>query len=265
MVVDEYSIHAQEFLSALREQRACRLPGGLYHLTQLELAFNSNRIEGSRLSAEQTRYLFETRTVVGDALVDDVLETTNHFRAFDFMVDRVGEPITAEVLQEYHRILKTGTSDAEREWFVVGGWKRLPNEVGGRATTPPEQVGDAIDSLLARTPALMSFEDICRFHYEFERIHPFQDGNGRVGRLVMFEQCLAHGVLPFVVLDHEKAFYYRGLAEFEQQPGFLLDTMRHFQDRYYARFKDFIPTVRGPARGDLPVVERTQREHDLEC
>ncbi|WP_296140603.1 Fic family protein [uncultured Tessaracoccus sp.] len=245
-MADEYAIRAREFLTALREQRESRLPGGLYHLTQLELAYNSNRIEGSQLSADQTRYLFETRTVIGDALVDDVLETTNHFRAFDVMVDHVGEPITAEVLQEYHRILKTGTSDADREWFAVGGWKRLPNEVGGRATTPPDQVDEAIADLLRRTPAKMSFEDICRFHHDFERIHPFQDGNGRVGRLVMFEQCLAHGVLPFVVLDHEKAFYHRGLHEFEEQPGLLFDTMRHFQDRYHDRFKEFVPGTGHP-------------------
>ena len=241
VVSDEYEVHAAGLLQVFREQRDMRLPGGLYHLTQLELAYNSNRIEGSRLTADQTRYLFETKTVMGDALVDDVVETTNHFRAFDVLIGRAGEPVTAGSLKEYHRILKPGTSDADHDWFQVGDWKTLPNEVGGRATTPPDEVPHAIEQLFDDAPDQMTFEDICRFHYEFERIHPFQDGNGRVGRLVMFEQCLANNILPFVVLDHEKAFYYRGLQEFEEQPGFLFDTLRHFQDRYFERFQQFIP------------------------
>ncbi|MDR1768517.1 MAG: Fic family protein [Propionibacteriaceae bacterium] len=216
-----------------------RLPGGLYHLTQVALAYNSNRIEGSQLSPEQTRYIFETRTVIGDARVDDIIETSNHFRAFDRMLDNVGAELTATRIREYHAILKTGTSDAQKEWFAVGDWKRRPNVVGGRETTPPAQVGIEIDALLAAYPGPMAFEDICDFHHRFESIHPFQDGNGRVGRIVMFGQCLANAVLPFIVTDDEKLYYYRGLAQYDDEPGYLRDTFRHFQDRYVAAFARF--------------------------
>lgn len=241
--MDESPIDAEQFARVLLAQRATRLKGGIYHLTQVEMAYNTNRIEGSRLSEEQTRYLYETRTVVGDALVDDVVETTNSFRAFDAMLDHVGRSITGEVLKDYHRILKTGTADADQAWFAVGDWKRVANEVGATPTTPPGEVGRAVDALLARTPASTTFEDVCDFHVAFERIHPFQDGNGRIGRLVMFEQCLAAGIMPFVVLDADKAFYYRGLAAYDQEPGLLRSTFRHFQDAYHQRFADFVPRV----------------------
>jgi len=236
----DYAIDGRVFRDALVEQRSMRLKGGLYHLTQVVLAYNSNHIEGSLLTAEQTRYIYETQSVTGDARVDDVVETRNHFRLFDAMLDAVGTPLTAVRLRQYHAMLKTGTSDADKPWFAVGDWKRRPNVVGGRETTPPALVGAEVDALLAAYPAAMSFEDICDFHYRFESIHPFQDGNGRVGRIVLFEQCLAHGHLPFIVLDDEKLFYYRGLAEYDTEPGYLRDTFRHFQDRYYAAFSRFV-------------------------
>lgn len=255
MTSEEYEIDAAQFASTLREQRPMRLKGGLYHLTQIQMAYNTNRIEGSRLSEEQTRYLYETRTITGDALVDDVVETSNHFRAFDAMLDHVGKPITADTIKEYHRILKSGTSDSEKEWFAVGDWKRVANAVGRIETSPPEQVDHAIAQLLKQTPERLTFEDICRFHFEFESIHPFQDGNGRVGRLVMFEQCLANNIMPFIVLDDDKGFYYRGLDQYAETPGFLTETFRKAQDDYYSRYSKFVPLLgnaRGaePARGD---------------
>ncbi len=240
-MADEYEIDAVRFAEVLREQRAMRLPGGLYHLNQIQLAFNTNRIEGSRLSEEQTRYLYETRTVSGDAPVDDVIETVNHFRAFDLLLGRVGSQVTAEAIKEYHRVLKTGTADADKDWFAVGDWKRIPNVVGNTETTPPEDVPRAIAQLLEHTPERMTFEDITAFHARFETIHPFQDGNGRVGRLIMFEQCLTSGIMPFIVLDEQKLYYYRGLAEYDDQPGFLRETFRSFQDAYRARYARFIP------------------------
>ncbi|MDR1265775.1 MAG: Fic family protein [Propionibacteriaceae bacterium] len=239
-MTDEYAVDAERFREALVEQRAMRLKGGLYHLTQVVMAYNSNRIEGSQLSAEQTRYLYETRTVSGDARVDDVVETVNHFRLFDAMLDAVGTPLTVARLRQYHAILKNGTSDSDKEWFVVGGWKRRPNVVGGHDTTPPALVGAAVDELMAAYPGPMGFEDITDFHHRFESIHPFQDGNGRVGRIIMFEQCLTNKIMPFIVLDDEKLFYYRGLAEYQSEPGYLRDTFRHFQDRYAAAFAKFL-------------------------
>jgi Fic family protein len=238
---EEYPVSAARFIAALREQRRMRLKGGLYHLTQIQMAYNTNRIEGSRLSEDQTRYIYETRTVMGDALLDDVAETVNHFRPFDLMIDHAGQAVMAETMKEYHRLLKVGTSDADKTWFAVGDWKREPNEVGNRTTTAPDDVEGAIADLLARTATSITFEDICDFHWRFESIHPFQDGNGRIGRLLLFEQCLAHGIMPFVVLEAEKAFYYRGLDRYDAEPGFLRETFRHFQDSYYAQFAALIP------------------------
>ena len=181
---------------------------------------------------------------MGEALVDDVVESTNHFRSFDLMLDRLDEPLTAQTLKDYHRTPKAGQvachDQAERDWFALGEWKTRANAVGRIETTPPGEVDRAISGLLASTPDQMTFEDIVDFHYRFEAIHPFQAGNGRVGRLVMFGQCLAHGVTPFVVLDEEKAFYYGGLDAYTDQPGFLRETLRHHQDAYGERFRDFV-------------------------
>ncbi|MDR2973476.1 MAG: Fic family protein [Propionibacteriaceae bacterium] len=243
---DEYAIDAQSFRDALLEQRAMKLKGGLYHLTQVVMAYNSNHIEGSELSPEQTRFIYETHSVSGDVRVDDVIETMNHFRMFDAMLDALGTPLTVQRILRYHEILKTGTSDADKEWFAVGGWKRLANVVGLRETTAPEDVEAAIKALVDAYPAAMTFEDITDFHYRFESIHPFQDGNGRVGRIIMFGQCLANDILPFIILDKEKQFYYRGLTEYESEPGYLRDTFRHFQDSYYAAFAKFVAEPGGP-------------------
>lgn len=244
MTKDEFAISAAQLIATLQEQRAMRLKGGLYHLNQIEMAYNTNRIEGSQLSEEQTRYIYETRTISGEALsVDDITETNNHFRAFDTMIDNYREPITAETMKEYHRILKQGTSDAAKPWFAVGDWKQVPNAVGGRDTCPPDQVANAISTLLRKTPREMSFRDICDFHYRFEIIHPFQDGNGRVGRLLMFQQCMSNNIMPFIVLDRKKEFYYRGLSNYEKEPGFLIDTFRTFQDAYYAKYAKFVPLL----------------------
>lgn len=241
LVTDEYAIDSVLFAQALRTQKQMRLKGGLYHLNQIQMAFNTNRIEGSQLTEEQTRSIFETRTVSGDAPIDDVVETDNSFRAFDEMLDHVGQPISADTLKDYHRTLKAGTADSRQPWFVVGGWKSLQNAVGGIETSPPSRVERDVTDLLAATPGRMTFEDIVDFHVRFERIHPFQDGNGRVGRLVMFEQCLANDIMPFIVLDAKKAFYYRGLSEYDDEPGFLRDTFREAQDTYYAQFSEFVP------------------------
>lgn len=244
---DEFAIDAGIFADILLAQRASRMKGGIYHLTQIEMAYNSNRIEGSRLSSEQTRNLFETKTISGEAPVDDVIEMTNSFRLFDRMLENVAVPLTSRLLKEYHLILKSGTEDSRRQWFQTGDWKALANEVGGVRTTEPESVDQEITALLQRTPSNMSFADVCDFHYAFERIHPFQDGNGRIGRIVMFGQCLANGIMPFVVLDEVKSYYYRGLKEYDDDPTILRETLRSCQDRYFTRFQDFVP------RGDTGI------------
>jgi Fic family protein len=241
MDVEEYPIAAELFIKALLEQRAMRLKGGIYHLTQIQMAYNSNRIEGSQLSQDQTRYLYETRTVLGDAPVDDVIETTNHFRAFDYMLDNIEEPLTTAKIKKYHYLLKTGTADADKDWFVVGGWKQVQNYVGNITPTAPEHVANEMEALVTGARGSMSFDQIVDFHHRFEAIHPFQDGNGRVGRLILFEQCLQNQVMPFVVLDSGKAYYYRGLDKYDDEPGFLRSTFRHFQDEYYQQFEQSVP------------------------
>lgn len=241
---DEYPIAPSLFTATLRQQRATRLKGGLYHLNQVLVAYNTNRIEGSSLDEDQTRYIYETQTISGAAVpVDDVIETANSFRLFDEMLDGYDEPITADTLKSYHRVLKTGTLQASSDGFAVGDWKRTANSVGGQRTTPPEHVALAVEDLLARTPSTgkMSFNDIADFHHRFESIHPFQDGNGRVGRTVMFQQCLQNNIMPFIVLDSQKEFYYRGLKTYDDEPGFLRDTLRSFQDSYYERFSEYVP------------------------
>lgn len=232
---------ARRFGDALLEQRGMRLKGGIYHLTQIQLAFHSNRIEGGHLSEEQTRYIYETQTVIGDAPVNDVIETDNHFRAFDAALAHVGQPITARTLWDYHRRLKEHTTDSRKNWFSVGGWKSAPNEVGGKATTPPDEVDAAIEKFISETSSAMRFEDIVDWHVRFERIHPFQDGNGRIGRLVMFEQCLTHGVMPFVIPDEAKTQYFRGLADYDDDPVVLQQLLRNLQAAYAERFEAFIP------------------------
>ncbi|HEM3669730.1 TPA: Fic family protein [Streptococcus suis] len=230
----------------LVREKENRIKGGLYHKIQIELAFNSNHIEGSQLTYDQTRYIYETNTIGFEEnstiKVDDIIETTNHFTAFDFLLDSFQDDLNETWLKEIHAILKRGTSDSRKLWFQVGDYKLYPNEVGGRETTLPEYVESDMQELLRNYHALSptSFEDILDFHVRFERIHPFQDGNGRVGRLIMFKECLKHGHVPFIIGGDMKYFYYRGLAEWGEQNGFLLDTCLAAQDR----FKDYLEYFR---------------------
>ena len=226
-------------LSALREQKASHLKGGIYHRTQIDLTYNSNHIEGSRLTHDQTRYIYETNTIgITDAAVnvDDVLETVNHFRCIDYVIDHAEERLTEDFIKQLHLLLKTGTADSRKDWFAVGDYKRLPNEVGGLETCQPENVHREMKTLLKDYHASKhhSFEDILDFHVRLERIHPFQDGNGRVGRLLMFKECLANCHVPFILTDQLKMFYYRGLREWGHINGYLLDTCLSAQDSYKA-------------------------------
>lgn len=230
---------APDLLELLREQKAARLSGGIYHKVQIELTYNSNHMEGSRLSHDQTRFIFETNTVgfENEAVnVDDVIETANHFRCIDMVIEQAGNVLTEKLIKELHRVLKTGTSDSRKDWFAVGEYKKLPNEVGGCDTALPEQTGEKMRKLLQEYRELpeKTFEDIVAFHVAFERIHPFQDGNGRVGRLILFKECLKYRIVPFIIEDDLKLFYYRGLKQWEQERGYLLDTCLTAQDRFKA-------------------------------
>ena len=226
-------------LTILREQKASRLKGSIYHRTQIDLTYNSNHIEGSRLTHDQTRYIFETNTIgITDSAVnvDDIVETVNHFRCIDYIIDHAEEQMTEDMVKHLHLILKTGTSDNRKDWFAVGDYKRLPNEVGGQETCPPEEVYSQMSTLLKGYYRCQhhSLEDILDFHVLFEQIHPFQDGNGRVGRLLMFKECLANGIVPFIITDELKMFYYRGLREWGHINGYLTDTCLTAQDQYKA-------------------------------
>ena len=216
-----------------------RYPGGIYHKTQIELTYNSNHIEGSRLTHDQTRYIFETNTIgmePGVLNVDDVVETANHFRCIDILIDRANGSLSENLIKELHLVLKNGTSDSRKSWFVVGAYKKKPNEVGGRETALPEEVSDRMKSLLTEynTKDAKTLENILDFHVRFERIHPFQDGNGRVGRLIMFKECLKYNIVPFIIEDDLKMYYYRGLQEWDREKGYLTDTCLTAQDRYKA-------------------------------
>ena len=224
-------------LDILQEQKSGKYPGGIYHKTQIELTYNSNHIEGSRLTHDQTRYIFETYTigVENEVLnVDDVIETANHFRCIDMIIDHAKSTLTEKFIKELHLTLKNGTSDSRKEWFSVGDYKKLPNEVGGMNTALPEEVADRMKELLMEYNAKeeKTFEDILDFHIRFERIHPFQDGNGCVGRLILFKECLKYNIVPFIIEDNLKLFYYRGLKEWDNEKGYLTDTCLTAQDRY---------------------------------
>ena len=226
-------------LDILKDEKAGRYPGGIYHKTQIDLTYNSNHIEGSRLTHEQTRYIFETNTIgiENEVLnVDDVIETANHFRCIDMIIDNAKAVLTEKFIKELHLTLKNGTSDSRKDWFAVGEYKKLPNEVGGMDTALPEEVADKMKELLTEYNAKgkKTFEDILDFHVKFERIHPFQDGNGRVGRLIMFKECLKYNIVPFIIGDDLKLFYYRGLKEWDHEKGYLTDTCLTAQDRYKA-------------------------------
>lgn len=226
-------------LDILQEQKTSKYSGGIYHKTQIDLTYNSNHMEGSRLTHEQTRYIFETNTVgvVNEVLnVDDVIETANHFRCVDMIIDSAKAVLTERFIKELHLTLKNGTSDSRKDWFAVGDYKNLPNEVGGMDTALPENVAGAMKALLAEYNAKekKTLDDILDFHVKFERIHPFQDGNGRVGRLIMFKECLKNNIVPFIIEDSLKMFYYRGLKEWKNEKGYLRDTCLTAQDRYKA-------------------------------
>lgn len=226
-------------LDILKGQKASRYPGGIYHKTQIDFTYNSNHIEGSRLTHDQTRYIFDTNTigVENEVLnVDDVIETANHFRCIDMIIDHAKAALTEKFIKKLHLTLKSGTSDSRKEWFAVGDYKKMPNEVGGRETALPEEVADKMKELLKayNTKGMITFEDILDFHVRFERIHPFQDGNGRVGRLIMFKECLKYDIVPFIIEDDLKLYYYRGLKEWNNEKGYLTDTCLTAQDRYKA-------------------------------
>ena len=224
-------------LDILQEQKASKYSGGIYHKTQIDLTYNSNHIEGSRLTHDQTRYIFETNTIGVEKEVlnvDDVIETVNHFRCIDMIIDNVKVALTEKFIKELHLILKNGTSDYRKDWFVVGDYKKLPNEVGGMGTALPEEVADKMKVLLTEYNGKEEkiFEDILDFHVKFERIHPFQDGSGRVGRLIMFKECLKYNIVPFIIEDNLKMLYYRGLKEWNNEKGYLTDTCLIAQDKY---------------------------------
>ena len=226
-------------LDILKEQKVSKYSGGIYHKTQIDLTYNSNHIEGSHLSHDQTRYIFETNTIGLESEVlnvDDVLETANHFRCIDMIIDHAKDVLSEKFIKELHFVLKNGTSDSRKEWFVVGDYKKIPNEVGGMNTTLPEEVAQRMKELLKEynDKKEKTFEDILDFHVKFERIHPFQDGNGRVGRLILFKECLKYNIVPFIIDDHLKMFYYRGLKEWDYEKGYLIDTCLSAQDKYKA-------------------------------
>ena len=222
-------------LEILKREKEAGVKGGLYHKIQIDLTYNSNHIEGSKLSHDQTRYIFETKTIgmIGPAIkVDDILETINHFRCVDLVIEGAGTKLSESFIKQLHYILKTGTTDSQKSWFRVGDYKMLENEVGGSETAKPDQVGPQMKALLAEynSKSKISFDDILDFHVRFEKIHPFQDGNGRIGRLIMFKECLKHKILPFIITEEVKFFYYRGIKEWKNERGYLRDTCLCAQD-----------------------------------
>ena len=233
------SNNKKTLLDILKLEKESKLKGGIYHKVQIELTYNSNHIEGSRLTHDQTRYIYETNTIglTGVVInVDDIVETANHFRCIDLIIDKANLNITENLIKQLHFILKNGTTDSRKNWFVVGDYKKLPNEVGGRVTTSPEKVEDEVKSLIKWYNNIKNktLNDIIEFHYRFEYIHPFQDGNGRVGRLLMFKECLKYNIVPFIIDEKLKMFYYRGLKEWEQDKGYLIDTCLAAQDQFKA-------------------------------
>ena len=228
---------ASPLLQALRLEKENMIKGGIYHKTQIDLTYNSNHIEGSKLSHDQTRYIFETNTIGVEKepiLIDDIIETINHFKCVDYIIEHAEERLSETIIKDLHRMLKSGTQDAAKNWFSVGDYKKFPNEVGGNETTLPENVHAEISKLLKsyNSKKEKAIDDLLDFHYHFERIHPFQDGNGRVGRLILFKECLANNIVPFIITDDLKLFYYRGLREWLYVKGYLRDTCLSAQDNY---------------------------------
>lgn len=248
--INKKSDEPETLLDVLRIEKASGTKGGIYHKVQIELTYNSNHMEGSRLTHDQTRYIYETNTIgveAGTVNVDDIVETANHFRCIDLVIDSAGQMLSEPFIKTLHRTLKSGTSDSRKDWFVVGDYKKIPNEVGGRDTTAPEEVPTEMKQLLAsynRKPD-KTLEDMIAFHVAFESIHPFQDGNGRVGRLILFKECLKNGIVPFIIDEDLKLFYYRGLHEWNTERGYLIDTCLTAQDK----FKKYLDYFRIPYQG----------------
>ena len=233
-----------DILQTLLDQKASKLSGNLYEYTAVNFSYNTNKIEGSTLSEDDTRNIFHNNTLLasGQMNIDDIIEMKNQLSMFDYMLDIAKEPLTAEIIKEFHRILKTNTSDEKKDWFNVGEYKKLANTVGGKDTTNPEDVAEEMKKLLQKYNEKkdVKIEDIIQFHFEFERIHPFQDGNGRVGRMIMFKECLKHSITPFIIQNDIKQYYYRGLSEFENEKGFLIDTCLSAQDKYKEMVEKFL-------------------------
>ena len=228
----------RDLLSVLKAEKKAKLHGGIYHKIQIDLTYNSNHIEGSRLTHDQTRYIFETNTIgIAESIkVDDIVETANHFKCIDMIIDSAAYALSESFIKQLHLVLKNGTTDSRLDWFTVGEYKRIPNEVGGNDTTAPENVSKEMKALIAdyNESKKKSFDDLLDFHYRFESIHPFQDGNGRVGRLILFKECLRNGIVPFIIADDLKMFYYRGLKNWKDERGYLRDTCLTAQDRFKA-------------------------------
>ena len=243
---DEFDVSKINVLKVLREQKEMKLKGNLYHNTQIIFAYNTNHIEGSKLTEDQTRYIYETNTLLTEkesiTNLDDIIETANHFKLVDYMLDVADKELTEEIIKEFHKILKEGTSDSRKDWFYVGDYKKLANEAGNMKTTLPKNVQKDMIKLMQWYNSLgkITIENIIEFHYRFECIHPFQDGNGRVGRIIMFKECLKNNVIPFIILDKDKLFYYRGLKEYKNEKGYLIDTCLNAQDQYIEMIRYYL-------------------------
>lgn len=243
---DEFDVSKINVLKVLREQKEMKLKGNLYHNTQIIFAYNTNHIEGSKLTEDQTRYIYETNTLLTKkesiTNLDDIIETANHFKLVDYMLDVADKELTEEMIKEFHKILKEGTSDSRKDWFNVGDYKKLANEAGNMKTTLPKSVKKDMLKLMQWYNSLdkITIKEIIEFHVRFERIHPFQDGNGRVGRIIAFKECLKNNIVPFIILDKDKLFYYRGLKEYKNEKGYLIDTCLNAQDQYSNLIKYFL-------------------------
>ena len=243
---DEFDVSKINVLEVLREQKEMKLKGNLYHNTQIIFAYNTNHIEGSKLTEDQTRYIYETNTLLTEkgsiTNLDDIIETANHFKLVDYMLDVADKELTEEMIKEFHKILKEGTSDSRKDWFNVGEYKKLANEAGNMKTSLPKNVQKDMVKLMQWYNSLekITIENIIEFHYRFECIHPFQDGNGRVGRIIVFKECLKNNIVPFIILDKDKLFYYRGIKEYKNEKGYLIDTCLNAQDQYKEMIKYYL-------------------------
>ena len=243
---DEFDFSKINVLEVLREQEEMQLKGNLYHNTQIIFAYNTNQKEGSKLTHHQTRYIYETNTLLTEkesiTNLDDIIETANHFKLVDYMLDVADKELTEEMIKEFHKILKEGTSDSRKDWFNVGEYKKLANEAGNMKTSLPKNVQKDMVKLMQWYNSLekITIENIIEFHYRFECIHPFQDGNGRVGRIIVFKECLKNNIVPFIILDKDKLFYYRGIKEYKNEKGYLIDTCLNAQDQYKEMIKYYL-------------------------